>query len=249
MNNLTTGEIIAKLRKERGLSQEELAEALYVTRQAISKWESGAGAPDINNLKNIAAYFNVSVDYLINGTENNINQEILPSPSNRGQAAKIKKEASENMKKFDILFRILLAVSALCWIISLFVPMVEVPGTGIGASVMNYFDTNALAILLYLFAYIILFGSFIFVSVKKNLKRLFFYNLVPILGFFIALILAISSLMMFAMDVELIIPNGPAFYLAMTSLILCGGGAIIQGLFTWGIKSGKFKPSFFVAKK
>lgn len=246
MNNLTTGEIIAKLRKERGLSQEELAEALYVTRQAISKWESGAGSPDISNLKNIAAYFNVNVDYLINGNEE---QEIAPSPSNRGQAAKIKKEASENMKKFDILFRILFAVSALCWIISLFVPMVEVPGTDIGASVMNYFDTNSLAILLYVFAYIILFGSFIFVSVKKNMKRLFFYNLVPILGFFIALTLAISSLMMFAMDVELIIPNGPAFYLAMTSLILAGGGAIIQGLFTWGIKSGKFKPSFFVAKK
>lgn len=244
MNNLTTGEIIAKLRKERGLSQEELAEALYVTRQAISKWESGAGSPDISNLKNIAAYFNVNVDYLINGNEE---QEIAPSPSNRGQAAKIKKEANENMKKFNILFRILLAVSALCWIISLFVPMVE--ALGIGASVMNYFDTNSLAILLYVFAYIILFGSFIFVSVKKNMKRLFFYNLVPILGFFIALTLAISSLMMFAMDVELIIPNGPAFYLAMTSLILAGGGAIIQGLFTWGIKSGKFKPSFFVAKK
>lgn len=244
MNNLTTGEIIAKLRKERGLSQEELAEALYVTRQAISKWESGAGSPDISNLKNIAAYFNVNVDYLINGNEE---QEIAPSPSNRGQAAKIKKEASENMKKFNILFRILLAVSLLCWIISLFVPMVE--ALGIGASIMNYFDTNSLAILLYVFAYIILFGSFIFVSVKKNMKRLFFYNLVPILGFFIALTLAISSLMMFAMDVELIIPNGPAFYLAMTSLILTGGGAIVQGLFTWGIKSGKFKPSFFVAKK
>lgn len=244
MNNLTTGEIIAKLRKERGLSQEELAEALYVTRQAISKWESGAGSPDISNLKNIAAYFNVNVDYLINGNEE---QEIAPSPSNRGQAAKIKKEANENMKKFNILFRILLAVSALCWIISLFVPMVE--ALGIGASIMNYFDTNSLAVLLYVFAYIILFGSFIFVSVKKNMKRLFFYNLVPILGFSIALTLAISSLMMFAMDVELIIPNGPAFYLAMTSLILTGGGAIVQGLFTWGIKSGKFKPSFFVAKK
>lgn len=248
MNNLTTGEIIAKLRKERGLSQEELAEALYVTRQAISKWESGAGSPDINNLKNIAAYFNVSVDYLINGREEkNEEQEIVPSPSNRGQAAKIKKEASENMKKFNFLFSILLAVSTLCWIISLFVPMVE--ALGIGASVMDYFDTNALAILLYLLAYIILFSSFIFVSVKKNLKRLFFYNLVPILGFFIALILAISSMMMFAMDVELIIPNGPAFYLAMASIILAGGGAITQGLFNWGIKSGKFKPSFFVAKK
>ncbi len=247
MNNLSTGEIIAKLRKEKGLSQEELAEALFVTRQAISKWESGAGAPDINNLKNIASYFNVSVDYLINGTESNIIQEITPSPSNRGQAAKIKKEANENIKKFNIFFTILFVMSALCWLISLFVPMVEL--LGIGASVIDYFDDDSLAILLYLFAYIILFASFIFVSVKKNMKRLFFYNLIPILAFFIALALAITSLSFFASHVDLFIPNGPAFYLAMVALILGGGGAIIQGLFNWGIKSGKFKPSFFVAKK
>ena len=58
-------EKIKELRKKKGLTQEDLANALNVSRQAITKWESGDGSPDIENLKNIALYFHVSVDYLI----------------------------------------------------------------------------------------------------------------------------------------------------------------------------------------
>ena len=61
-------EKIKELRKKKGLTQEELANALNVSRQAITKWESGDGSPDIENLKNIALYFHVSVDYLIDST-------------------------------------------------------------------------------------------------------------------------------------------------------------------------------------
>lgn len=61
-------EKIKELRKKKGLTQEELANALNVSRQAITKWESGDGSPDIDNLKNIALYFHVSVDYLIDST-------------------------------------------------------------------------------------------------------------------------------------------------------------------------------------
>lgn len=56
---------LSDLRKSKGLSQEELAEALYVTRQAISKWENGSSIPDIVNIKAIADYFKVSVDVLL----------------------------------------------------------------------------------------------------------------------------------------------------------------------------------------
>ena len=61
-------EKIKELRKKKGLTQEDLANALNVSRQAITKWESGDGSPDIENLKNIALYFHVSVDYLIDST-------------------------------------------------------------------------------------------------------------------------------------------------------------------------------------
>ena len=65
-------EKIKELRKKKGLTQEDLANALNVSRQAITKWESGDGSPDIDNLKNIALYFHVSVDYLIDSSTEKI---------------------------------------------------------------------------------------------------------------------------------------------------------------------------------
>lgn len=60
-------EKLQELRKSRGLTQEELAEALYVSRTAISKWESGRGYPSIDSLKAISNYFSVSIDDLLSG--------------------------------------------------------------------------------------------------------------------------------------------------------------------------------------
>ena len=57
------------LRKQAGLTQEELASQLYVSRTAISKWESGRGYPNIDSLKAIAKYFHVTVDQLISTDE------------------------------------------------------------------------------------------------------------------------------------------------------------------------------------
>ena len=58
-------EKLQELRKKRGITQEELAEALYVSRTAISKWESGRGYPSIDSLKEISNFFSVSIDDLL----------------------------------------------------------------------------------------------------------------------------------------------------------------------------------------
>ena len=58
-------EKLQELRKNRGLTQEELAEALYVSRTAISKWESGRGYPSIDSLKEISNYFSITIDDLL----------------------------------------------------------------------------------------------------------------------------------------------------------------------------------------
>ena len=58
-------EKLAELRKSRGLTQEELAEALFVSRTAVSKWESGRGYPGIDSLKEISRFFSVTIDELI----------------------------------------------------------------------------------------------------------------------------------------------------------------------------------------
>ena len=61
------GEKLQDLRKKKGLTQEELAEALYVSRTAVSKWESGRGYPNIDSLKEISKFFSVSIDELLSG--------------------------------------------------------------------------------------------------------------------------------------------------------------------------------------
>ena len=53
------------LRKNKGLTQEELAEKLNVSRAAVAKWESGQSYPDISNLIQISDLMNVTVDYLV----------------------------------------------------------------------------------------------------------------------------------------------------------------------------------------
>lgn len=60
-------EKLQSLRKSKGLTQEELADALFVSRTAISKWESGRGYPSIDSLKDISNYFSVSIDDLLSG--------------------------------------------------------------------------------------------------------------------------------------------------------------------------------------
>ena len=60
-------EKLQELRKSRNLTQEELAEALFVSRTAVSKWESGRGYPNIDSLKEISRYFSVTIDDLLSG--------------------------------------------------------------------------------------------------------------------------------------------------------------------------------------
>ena len=73
---MTLGERIRGERKKRGLSQEELADILNVSRQAITKWETDRGIPDIANLIRISEEFEISLDELIKG-DNSIKRKII----------------------------------------------------------------------------------------------------------------------------------------------------------------------------
>lgn len=66
---MTTGEKIYKLRRESNYTQEQLADLLKVTRQAVSRWESDMTLPETDKLKEISKLFNCSIDYLLNDEE------------------------------------------------------------------------------------------------------------------------------------------------------------------------------------
>ena len=94
-------EKLLELRKSKGLTQEELAEALYVSRTAISKWESGRGYPGIDSLKEISRFFSVTIDELI------CPQEIMTAAED-DQKAFISKYTSLICSVLDILTAVLL---------------------------------------------------------------------------------------------------------------------------------------------
>lgn len=62
-------ERLLELRKKAGYSQEQVAEMLGLSRQAVSKWESGQGKPEIDNIVKLMEIYNVSADYILLGTE------------------------------------------------------------------------------------------------------------------------------------------------------------------------------------
>ena len=76
----TFSEKLLELRRREGLSQEQLADRLGVTRQSVSKWESGAAAPELSKLVALSELFSVSVDYLVGLTD-----EATPYPRRRKQ--------------------------------------------------------------------------------------------------------------------------------------------------------------------
>ena len=66
------GDKILMLRKKEGMSQEQLAEKLDVSRQAVSRWELGSALPDANNIRQLSRVFAVSADYLLNEDTPNV---------------------------------------------------------------------------------------------------------------------------------------------------------------------------------
>lgn len=92
---MTLGEKIKAARVQAGLTQAQLAEKLHVSRQAITKWESDAGIPDIENIKRIARLLNMSIDYLLDDDqqmEKVTVREAIDLQKYAGKRKKVKKD-------------------------------------------------------------------------------------------------------------------------------------------------------------
>lgn len=99
---MTLGEKIKETRKQCGLSQEQLAEKMAVSRSAVAKWEANNGLPDVDNLKALAQLLNVSVDYLLDDGEV-IDEVVMREPynlSDYGKGIKKKKKDRVIREKF-----------------------------------------------------------------------------------------------------------------------------------------------------
>ena len=104
---------IIKLRKARNWSQEDLAEKLNVSRQAISRWENGTALPDAQNVLQISKLFGVTTDYLLN--DDYESDEDIPAVR---IAAKENEKLSLEKKHHHLIAAICFTVAWLCWLIS-----------------------------------------------------------------------------------------------------------------------------------
>lgn len=112
---MTLDEKLIHLRKEKGMTQLELAEAVEVSRQAVSKWESGSALPSTEKLRSLSELYGVSADYLLNDRKQEV-EKIAPLPQEAeddletscGRAGKI------SAKWFAIIL-VLLTLIVLIW--------------------------------------------------------------------------------------------------------------------------------------
>ena len=150
-------EKLQELRKSRGLTQEELAEALFVSRTAISKWESGRGYPSIDSLKEISRYFAVSIDELLSG-----DQLVLIAEK-------------ENKSNLNCLCDLLFGFVDLLSLLLIFLPLYPKPVDGYiySVSLIEYVDNEIWICMTYwsLFILLTIIGIMNIIMVKFKFER------------------------------------------------------------------------------
>lgn len=119
MDAVKTGEFLRALRKAKGLTQEEVAEKLFVSPKTVSRWESGSGIPDINIIQSVAEFYGVTVDELLSGERKTYDEETLSYETQKNKAegrARLIKESA--IEKYNLFFIIAASCFALCWLLA-----------------------------------------------------------------------------------------------------------------------------------
>ena len=150
-------EKLKELRKSRGLTQEELAEELYVSRTAISKWESGRGYPSIDSLKEISNYFSVTIDELLS-TDNLLSIA--------------EKENRANLRGMcDLLFGLLDVFAIVLIVLPLYPNVVD--GFVYSVNLFAYIQTTSLNRSLYwiMIVFLVVIGFIKLILIKLDMQR------------------------------------------------------------------------------
>ena len=128
---------IIKLRKAHGWSQEDLADELHVSRQAISRWENGTALPDAQNVLRISKLFGVTIDYLLNDDyESDRDIPAVQTVTKENEELFLKK------KRHHLIAAICFTVAWFCWLISI-VHYQNYLQLGLSCACLGFCATNA----------------------------------------------------------------------------------------------------------
>lgn len=173
-------EKLQELRKNKGLTQEELAEILYVSRTAVSKWESGRGYPNIDSLKEISKFFEVSIDDLLSG------EKLLSIAE---------KENKSNIRNIcDLLFGIVDLFSFILVVLPLYPNTID--GFVYSVNLLNYTQISSINLNFYWFMFVSLFAvgviKIILTKTKAEKGNKILITLSIALNIFIVIFLALT---------------------------------------------------------
>lgn len=146
-------EKIQKLRKERGLTQEQFAEQLFVSRTAVSKWETGRGTPSMESLQMIAKLCGITLDDLLRA------EEVITIAEN---------ENKENISRFASYIDAIFNISA---IIGLLMPLYKVEANGMFYSVPLYQLNGWLAFLYWVFPVAMAICGVVQIVINKSERK------------------------------------------------------------------------------
>ena len=122
MDLVLVGQFIRDLRKEKGDTQEDLAEKFYVSRRTVSRWETGANLPDIDILIDLADYFNVELREILNGKrKDNMNLE------EKDLAMDVANYKEERFKRTKVITLVFLIIGFITLIGTIVMMMLELP--------------------------------------------------------------------------------------------------------------------------
>lgn len=143
------------LRKQQNMTQEQLAEKLYVSRTAISKWESGKGYPNIESLKCIANVFGITIDELLSGDE-----LIVVAQT----------ENNTNLKKVYATIFGILDLGAILFVL---LPLYWNSKLGYSVNLFSFTDAATTMLIVYwlFFVFLILLGCFELLFIQLKLER------------------------------------------------------------------------------
>ena len=193
-------EKLQELRKSRGLTQEELAEILYVSRTAISKWESARGYPSIDSLKEISKYFSVTIDDLLSG-------EKLISIAEK-----------ENKSNIRNMCELLFGIVDICYFLLIVLPLYPntINGFVYSVNLIAYKETTVLNLWIYWIMFLILIAAGVLKIIFMQLEVEKWQNLIT--GFSMGV--NILAVLFLALARE-------AYVVSMTFLLLVIKGILI----------------------
>ena len=166
MDLVKIGEFIKVLRKEKGDTQESIAERFYVSRRTVSRWETGANLPDIDILIELADYFNVDLREILNGKREDINMK----DEIKETANVVNDYNKERFKRTKVITLVFLTMGLLALLAGLVLLFFDLPDTHwIGFIKGALFGTALGAIILAILYVTGLFDKF--ARIKYNMVR------------------------------------------------------------------------------